>query len=132
MSSLKPKLVVGVTVVVSLLILFSLAQEMNRRWQVQRELQRLEQDVLEAQRKVIELENLNQYFRTDDYQERLAREKLNYRAEGEQVVLIPEQGIEAEIQSSDVSEDGPVLPIPMRWWHIFFVSEAPFELYEEG
>lgn len=131
MSSFKPKLVVGVTLVVVLLILFSLVQEMNRRWQVQREVQKLEEEVRVAQRKVIELENLNQYFRTDDYQERLAREKLNYRAEGEEVVLIPEEQVEAEIQSTDISEDAPVLSVPMRWWHLFFVSEEPFTLGSE-
>jgi cell division protein FtsB len=92
MAYLRPKMVMGVTGVVALVVLLSLVQEMNRRIQIQREVRALEQEVDSMQRTITQLENLNQYFRTDDYQERLAREKLSYQAFGEKVVLIPDEG----------------------------------------
>lgn len=111
---------------VAVILLVSLAQEMNRRWQVQREVQTLEAEVRAAERKAIELENLNQYFRTDAFQERLARENLNYSAPGEKVVLIPEEAQQAAVASNSLEKKPELLSPPMKWWNIFFVSESPF------
>ena len=123
----------GVAGVIVLLIVIALAQEMNRRFEVQREVQRLEKEVQGMQRQVIELENLNQYFATEDYQERLARENLNYAAEGETVVLIPDKQADGELATSDlaVPEDPP--SIPLKWWYIFFVQEhGVFDVNGDG
>lgn len=121
--NLRPKIIISVTLVIVFLILLSLAQEMNRRWQIEREVALLDEEVSNLQKSVIELENLNQYFRTDDYQERLAREKLNYRAPGENVVLIPEEELTTpEAESLPQAESEQSVSIPMRWWQIFFVN----------
>lgn len=127
MTLLRPKVVLGVAGLIIFFILLSLAQEMNRRWQVQREVRQLEQQVRGMERSVVELENLNQYFRTDDYQERLAREKLDYRAPGEKVVLIPEEDVSSSEASAAEEQDSPSVSIPERWWHIFFVEENPVQ-----
>lgn len=131
MNILRPKLVLGAASIIIFLILFSLVQEMNRRWQVQREVQRLEQEVRQAEKRMIELENLNQYFRTDDYQERLAREKLDYRASGEEVVLIPEEQATADAPGQGSQNIKQALSIPLRWWHIFFVEPRPFSTSDQ-
>lgn len=121
MNILQPKLVLIAAAVAVVLLLVSLAQEMNRRWQIQREVHRLEQDVTAMRKTIIELENVNQYFRTDDFRERLAREKLNYQAPGEKVVLVPDQG-------TNVAVAPPPTPvtathsIPERWWRRLFVD----------
>lgn len=116
------RFVLGVAGVIALLIVIALAQEMNRRFEVQREVQMLEKEVQDMQRQAIELENLNQYFATEDYQERLARENLNYAAEGETVVLIPEEQSEAEVAASELAVAEDVPAIPLKWWNIFFVQ----------
>lgn len=120
MAILRPRLVIGVTVVVAVFVLLSLVQEMNRRIQIQREVRQLEAQAEEMQRTITSLENLNQYFRTDDYQERLAREKLNYQAPGEKVVLIPD---EAAAPAAEAKQTERVVPIVEKWWRIFFVPE---------
>ncbi len=121
---LRPNIIVGVTAVIVFLILLSLAQEMNQRWQIQREIQRLETQAKAMQTSVIELENLNQYFRTDDYQERLAREKLNYRAAGEEVVLIPDAaGSDEVVNELEQRPADNKYSLPMKWWRLFFVDE---------
>jgi len=124
---LRPRIVLTVTGTIVVFILFSLAQEMNRRWQVEREVSRLEQEAQELQKNVIELENLNQYFKTPDFQERLAREKLNYRAPGEEVVLIPEQEQPKEVETVKSQLIKPTISssVPLRWWNAFFSAEPP-------
>lgn len=125
MSLLQPKIIAAVTAIVVVGLLVSLAQEMNRRLQVQREVNKLELEVQKLEKNVIELANLNQYFRTDAYQERLAREKLNYQAPGEKVVLIPEnQGSTLSPEAQGPAET-KLFSIPERWWRAFFVPEAP-------
>lgn len=125
-SIIHSRVVLVITSVIVLMILLSLAQEINRRWQIDRQVSTLEQEASKLKKNVIELENLNQYFRTPDYQERLAREKLNYRAPGEQVVLIPEL---ADTSSENVPENIQVpkkpIPLPLKWWNVFFVE--PYE-----
>lgn len=122
MDVLQPKVVIGVAAVIAVLILTSLAQEMNRRMAVQREVMKLEQEASQMKKSLIELENLNQYFRTDDYQDRMAREKLNYSAPGEKVVMVPENVGDSNTAVSDLGEEGSA-SIPLRWWKLFFVNE---------
>jgi len=113
--------VAGIIVV---FILFSLAQEMNRRLQIQREVAQLDQEARNLEKSIVEMEQLNQYFKTDSFQERMAREKLNYRAPGEEVVLIPEQDLEqAAVDTREV--ETREMAIPEKWWRVFFV--APYE-----
>ncbi|MDP3997467.1 MAG: septum formation initiator family protein [Candidatus Andersenbacteria bacterium] len=129
MNILQPKIVVAVVVVVVLGLLISLAQEMNRRLSVQREVNKLEKQVQDMQKSAAELENLNQYFNTDAYQDRLAREKLNYRAPGEKVVLIPNEEQKSS-ENGQANAEVPIRPVPERWWRIFFVGDA-FDFNDE-
>ena len=121
MNALQPKIIFGVTAVVALFIVTSLAQEMNRRIAVQREVLRLEHEADNMHKSLIELENLNQYFRTDDYQDRVAREKLNYNAPGEKVVVITESTDKGSALKSAENES-ELISIPERWWRLFFVD----------
>ena len=123
MNALQPKIIFGVTAVVALFIVTSLAQEMNRRIAVQREVLRLEHEADNMHKSLIELENLNQYFRTDDYQDRVAREKLNYNAPGEKVVVITESTDKGSALKSAENES-ELISIQERWWRLFFVDNS--------
>ena len=114
------KFVLAAAWIVGILIIFSLVQEMNRRLSVQREIVRLESDANKLEKNLIQMENLNQYFKTNDFAELMAREKLNYRAEGEKVVLIPE--IEAVQDESAETDQVDERSIPKRWWDAFFTK----------
>lgn len=122
MGAFKPNVVLGITAVIVVLILFSLAQEMNRRWQVQREISRLEGEVNKMEKRVVELTQLNEYFSTPDYRERLAREQLNYKAPGEKVVLIPEHSSATQQTEEENKTAETKRSIPLTWWYLFFVD----------
>jgi len=114
---------IGVAGVIAVFMLVSLAQEMNRRLQIRREVVRLEQEVHDLENSLVAMANLNQYFRTDAFRERMAREKLNYRAEGEKVVLINEDDRVAGVTDDKAIVDGPV-SVPRRWWEVFFGEQV--------
>lgn len=122
MHIIRPRVIGTLAFIVVFILLVSLLQELNRRWQVQREVSQLEREVQDMQLSVMHLQNLNQYFATDDYQERLAREKLNYQAPGEKVVLIPENV--SSPKSGESEKQATVkLSVPEQWWRAFFISE---------
>jgi cell division protein FtsB len=114
------KFVLAAAGIVGILIIFSLVQEMNRRLSVQREIVRLESEASKLEKNLIQMENLNQYFKTNDFAELMAREKLNYRAEGEKVVLIPETA--AVQDEGDEADQVDARSIPKRWWDAFFTK----------
>lgn len=124
-SLVQPKVIISVGLVVALLLLVSLAQEMHRRWHVQREVAQLEAKVREAEKATIELQNLNRYFQTDAFQERLAREKLNFKAPGEEVILIPHNEGEAAHAAAPTEPTPITNSVVEQWWRLFFVSTAP-------
>lgn len=124
MAAFRPQIVLGITGLIALLILFSLAQEANRRWQIQREVAQLEKEVHNTEKGLVALQQLNEYFRTPDYKERLAREQLNYRAPGEKVVLIPEHDGKQTQNSQGVSQKQKTLPTSLKWWYLFFVDNV--------
>lgn len=125
MRIISPKILLLAAGVVILLILFALAQEMNRRLQVQREIVQLESEVSAMEKNLIEMDNLNQYFKTDDFAELMAREKLNYRAEGEKVVLIPERQEDEIVGQEETNNEEQ--PIPKKWWDEFFTKPLQLE-----
>jgi len=49
---------------------------------------RIEEDTIKVQNEVDVLQAQISYFKTDEYKERLAREKLGLQAPGEQVVIV--------------------------------------------
>lgn len=120
MNLLRPKIILSIAGVVLVFILISLAQELNRRWQYQREVEHLKQEVYKSEQQLTELANLNTYFKTEEYKERLAREKLNYRAPGEKVILIP-QDTSPPPREATAGGSPPASPsIARRWWNAFF------------
>lgn len=120
MSLLRPKIILSIAGVVLVFILVSLAQELNRRWQYQREVEHLKQEVYKSEQQLMELANLNTYFKTEEYKERLAREKLNYRAPGEKVILIPQDTNQSSYAKASEGRPVPVASIARRWWNAFF------------
>lgn len=115
-------MVLIVTAILVFFIVLSLAQEVNRRLHVQAQIRELQTQVDSMQKHIVELQQLNEYFRTPDYKERLAREQLNYRAPGEKVVLIPENTSTASQGATKPISAATQLSTPLKWWYVFFVN----------
>lgn len=78
-------------IVLVLLGLFSVAlfREMMRKMEIQDEIKALEDQVGELDSKNTELESMIQYFQTEEFVEKEAREKLGFKKAGETVVAVP-------------------------------------------
>jgi cell division protein FtsB len=69
-----------------------------------------------------ELQNKINYYQTASFKEKEAREKLGYKAPGENVISLPLDTIEekiVEIESSDLLHT-PSTPNYRLWWKYFF------------
>lgn len=107
--------------VVVLFIGISFAQEIRRRVELQQHVQKLQGEIHEREQRIASLKELTEYLRTDAYQERAAREKLNYQRPNERVIVIPDSGavLSAERENDAEPATRPV-PIPQQWWELLF------------
>lgn len=86
---------------------------------------------LEEQKKNIEKENNDlkekiSYLQTGDFQERIAKEKLNMQNPDEKVTVIkqsPQQEEQEVKQDVEDNKETPELPNPQKWFNHFFSYE---------
>ena len=79
---------------------------------VNNEVKNLEQKIAETERSNSELAKLLSYFKSDNYLEREARQRLNYKKPGEEVALVfreKESKIKKEAQEEKLSNF-------QKWW----------------
>lgn len=86
-----PLLFLGMLIAGAFLVLIgvSLAQEFRRQILLEQHVRALRTDIEARERRIADLRRLREYLETDAYIERAAREKLNYRKPGEEVVIVP-------------------------------------------
>lgn len=91
----------------------------------------LEQEIAKLQEKEEKLTFENEllekkidYFRTEDFTEREAKEKLNLKHPDENVVVVRdwmfEENAENETAEKNVLVEKEDLPLYKKWWNIFF------------
>lgn len=119
-----------ITIGLGAIIMISLAltQETYRRYQIQKEIEDLQTQVGKKERDNEKLKGMIQYFKTDDFQEKEAKEKLSVQKEGEKVLLV--KGDQPTVDSSKPQELVET-PLPeqkdnrtnlRKWWDYFFAS----------
>ncbi|HRY63104.1 MAG TPA: septum formation initiator family protein [Patescibacteria group bacterium] len=81
----------------------------------------LEQEIAKLENKNMELADLIQYLKSDDFVDREAREKLNMQQPGEQVMLVPKEGESDSGQVSGASD----IQERSNWqlWQEYFFGE---------
>lgn len=76
------------------LISFPLARKVSKQYKVNKEIEELKAEIAEVESKNSDLKKLLAYLDSDQFIEEQAKEKLNYKKEGEEVVVIKKQGEE--------------------------------------
>lgn len=114
---------------------FSLGKETYRNYQIQKEIQALEEEISSIEKNNNNLTRLIEYFKTESYQEKEARQKLGLQKEEEKVVVITDESIEPEelemenaensIEEFNQSEEIQKEEIsnPRKWWNFIFTWE---------
>lgn len=87
--------------------------------QVDSEISRLENQSNTLKKGNQQLSELIKYLDTEEYKEREAREKLNLKRPGEQVVVLPEDSSSGQVASIQTDNQ----PNPQKWFTYFFNSQ---------
>ncbi|HEB01429.1 MAG TPA: septum formation initiator family protein [Candidatus Portnoybacteria bacterium] len=103
-------------------IVVGLGRESYHKWQIKREIAALQTEIEELERGNQELANLLEYFKTESFKEKEAREKLNLQKPGEKVVLMPSlEQTEEEKEMKGEGEKG--VSNSTKWWKYLFASK---------
>lgn len=103
-------------------VAYALFKETYKKKQIQEEVKKLRDQAISLEQGNQKLKGLIEYFQTQNFSEKEAREKLNVKKEGEKVVILRQQ----EEQRENIKEDGVngqdqlIVSNPLKWWNYFF------------
>lgn len=105
---------------------FSTFQETKKKQQIEDEINKLKKEAEEINRENLNLEEKIYYLESDEFKQREAKEKLNLRSPGEQVVVIKpsltkQEDENLENQDPEISKNNlDPRSNPQKWWDYFF------------
>lgn len=119
---LKSKFFIGGLVLLLAVLGLNEYKQYSQRRAIQKEIQSIIAQGDELQAKNRQLSDSLNYLNTNSYKERLARQQLNLKKEGEIVVNF------ANLNSPPQNADAPSLNGPkqnaLKWWKYFFNSQS--------
>ena len=98
-------------------------QEAYRSRMIQKQVDDLKAQALQVQNENQALTQQIAYLQTPEFQEKIAKEKLNMQEPDENVVVVtpgPEQQQQAPEAPSAVSQTQTDVPNYTKWWNLFF------------
>ncbi len=103
-----------------------LIKAVYKKHQLDQEIGALKTEIEKMDKKGQELTQLLNYFGSQDYLEKEAKEKLNLKKEGESVIMVPssvigqatssESGAMSAVQKSETAIENNLI----KWWKFFF------------
>ena len=107
------------TVVIVLLGVFALElQQWQQRRKIDMEINKLISEHSDLEKRNKDLQESLKYFSSNEYKEKLAREQLGLKKDGEIVIKFPDGGL--------VTKTKEVEPVPnnnlLKWWEYIFKS----------
>jgi len=122
---LRSKILIVAEIIVLVGFSSALAKEVIRKHQVEKEVEKLQQELSELEQKNIELDQLTEYFSSDSYKEEQARTKLGLQKPGEKIITV--LGDSTEVNGAMDNENALLanneennLTNPQKWWSYFF------------
>jgi cell division protein FtsL len=123
----------GIGLAVIIAISVPLARNMSKQYEINQEIEKLQAEIDRLDTRNDDLQELIGYLKTDQYIDERARQGLNFKRPGEQVIVI-KQGDAATSSLSrettgqyiyDVPDGAPAEESylsrnPARWWNYFF------------
>ena len=123
--------VFGLLIIIA--ISYPLAKNVSKQYEINKEIKELEKEITDMESKNLELKNFISYIESDQFAQEQARLNLNYKKEGEEVVVIKnkDEEINSEktsqpdktiysIRGLDKEEDKKRINNPVRWRRYFF------------
>ena len=104
-------------------LLYATTRVVYRDRKIEKEIETLRQEAERIKNDNQVLSERIAYFETADFQEKIAKEKLNMQKEGEGVAIIKSSGqVEAEVSQEALVQAEPLTQVPnyRKWWNYFF------------
>lgn len=115
----KGVIIIGLFILIFLSV--ALGKELLRRYEVNKEIAQLEKEIATLEKENIDINDLMNYFNTNSYIEKEARQKLGLQKEGETMVILPKEGDNQESSNTTSEEEEEVNQTNLqRWWNYFF------------
>ena len=112
-----------VLIPIFLALLIGIFQQFYYRYQVKKDLDKLDAEIANFNKQKEDLSNLLDDFKNKSYLENEARVRLNLKKEGEEVVIILPTATSTE-KSGEINSQGAEnienLPNYKQWWRFFF------------
>lgn len=110
---------------IAVVVSFRATKEAGRNNKIEEEVAVLQREAEKIRKDNQNLEERIAYFETQEFQEREAKEKLNFQKEGEKVVVVrpspfQETGQEASVKGVESSRVEMEIPNYNKWWNHFF------------
>lgn len=108
------------------LISLPLAENIRQELAANQEIEKLEQEIEALESRNTEINQLLSFLESDQFVRDQAREKLNYKEEGEEVYVVSDILSEEKQQGrrlaslSEADEKEGVSGNPRKWWNYFF------------
>ena len=109
------KLFLGAVIIVLLGVFALELQQWQQRRKINAEIDHLKNEQADLEARNTALQQSLQYFSSNNYQEKLAREQLGLKKDGEIVINFPPNGI-----ASDEGEPPKPQSNPQKWWEYLF------------
>ncbi len=112
-----------VLIPIFLALLVGIFQQFYHRYQVKKDLDKLDTEIANFNKQKEDLNNLLDYYKNESNLENEARVRLNLKKEGEEVVIILPTATSTEKSggiNSQGSENIENLPNYKQWWYYFF------------
>lgn len=110
----------GFFLLISLVAIIALAvafiKDYRRKVELDAEIKNWQEKIVTLEKKKLELNNLINYYTSDEFMERELRLRLGLKKTGEQVVVLPQ----ANNASIPVWENSSVKSNWQKWWYYFF------------
>jgi len=103
------------------LISWAVFNSLSQQKSVDFQAQKLEQEIQELEQQNVELASLIDYFASNEYIEKEAREKLNLAQPGEKVIII-QPSDETNETSNNSASKLKTSSSPAYWWNYFFAN----------
>lgn len=115
-------LVILFGVCVAFIIMIATSKEHTRITGIEQEINTLQEKADQINGENNDLKEKIAYFKTDEFKEREAKEKLNYQKEGERVVIVKNrtQDPPAQENAEEINEIEENIPNHIKWWHQYF------------
>ena len=101
-----------------LVLLIGIFQQFYHRYQVKKNLGKLDAEIANFNKQKEDLSNLLDYYKNESNLENEARVRLNLKKEGEKVVIILPTA--TSTSENEIFDDIENLPNYKQWWHYFF------------